>query len=733
MNHNKLVHHSSINTVDVRRIPQILLRQRFLCLGISCLFIAITGFLATNTKTNYRSTMQMLVNSNLYGGVKLNNSPLSVNSELTQPNLPVFDYSAQIKLMVSSKLIQKAVDILRPDYPGITVEDIQGSQNNQNSPLVVQQLQNRDGINQIPSQIFEVSFHDQDPVKTQRVLEALLQVYQEYNLEQQQERLKQGLTFVSTRLPQIKQDLNQAEEDLEDFRKKHNIVDPAVQSKILLESIAAIQTQQKTTRAQIKDVEARYDNLEQKIADLSQDAEIASRLNQSNRYQSLLSEVERTEIAIATEKMRYTDESPIVQQLKEQHQSQKTLLQQELKKLLGEKATNASNTRNLPSLSQQTAQVDPRLVQEFIQAQTMLKGLTAHQNSLSESEKQLTSQLSQYPQIIAEYNRLLPAVETQRKILEQLLQTQQYLGLKISQGGFDWQVLEEPGLGTATTNPKSILLLAGVVVSPILGIAVALGWGILNYTIYSAHELQKLSQVRLLGSVPKLPAHSFKPRLPMWFRRKQRNTAFSLVETSTWLPCHESLNIIYQNLQIFKHPYPFKSLLLTSALSREGKTTVALGLAASAARRHQRVLLIDANLQNPYLHKNLQLSNDWGLSLLLIDEANTQVQNYIQPIHPSIDILTAGPTPEDTIKLLSQGRMAELIKLFEETYDLVLIDAPPILGTVDTRILASYSQATVMVGRMGKVTPKELIQALEILSELNLVGVIANDVSNSQG
>lgn len=733
MNHNKLVHHSSINTVDVRRIPQILLRQRFLCLGISCLFIAITGFLSTNTKTNYRSTMQMLVNSNLYGGVTLNHNPLSVNSELTQPNLPVFDYSAQMKLMVSSKLIQKAVDILRSDYPDITVEDIQGNQNNQNSPLVVQQLQNRDGINQIPSQIFEVSFHDQDPVKTERVLQALRQVYQEYNLEQQQERLKQGLTFVSTRLPQIKKDLNQAEQNLEDFRRKHNILDPAVQSKILLESLATIQTQQKTTRAQIKDVQARYDNLEQKIADLSQDAEIASRLNQSNRYQSLLSEVERTEIAIATEQMRYTDESPIVQQLKEQHQSQKTLLQQELKKLLGEKATNASNTRNLPSLSQQTAQVDPRLVQEFIQVQTMLKGLTAHQNSLSESEKQLTSQLSQYPQIIAEYNRLLPAVETQRKILEQLLQTQQYLGLKISQGGFDWQVLEEPGLGTATTNPKSILLLAGVVVSPILGIAVALGWGILNYTIYSAHELQKLSQVRLLGSVPKLPPHSFKPRLPMWFRRKQRNTAFSLVETSTWLPCHESLNIIYQNLQIFKHPNPFKSLLLTSALSREGKTTVALGLAASAARRHQRVLLIDANLQNPYLHKNLQLSNDWGLSLLLIDEANTQVLDYIQPIHPSIDILTAGPTPEDTIKLLSQGRMAELIKLFEETYDLVIIDAPPILGTVDTRILASYSQATVMVGRMGKVTPKELIQALEILSQLNLVGVIANDVSNSQG
>jgi Mrp family chromosome partitioning ATPase len=129
----------------------------------------------------------------------------------------------------------------------------------------------------------------------------------------------------------------------------------------------------------------------------------------------------------------------------------------------------------------------------------------------------------------------------------------------------------------------------------------------------------------------------------------------------------------------------------------------------------------------------LQLCNDWGLSLLLIDDTNTQVQDYIQPIHPSIDILTAGPTPEDTIQLLSHNRMAELLKLFEQTYDLVLIDAPPILGTVDARILASYCQAIVMVARIGQVTSNQLKPAIEVLSQLNLLGIIANDVSNSQG
>jgi len=171
-------------------------------------------------------------------------------------------------------------------------------------------------------------------------------------------------------------------------------------------------------------------------------------------------------------------------------------------------------------------------------------------------------------------------------------------------------------------------------------------------------------------------------------------------------------------------------MMVTSALPGEGRTTLAMGLAASAAHMHRRVLLIDANLRSPKLHKILQLSNDWGLSLLLLDETNTEVQDYIQPIHPSIDILTAGPTPEDAVELLSSQRLKDLIELFEETYDLVLIDAPPILGTVDGRIVASYCHGIMMVGRIGWVTQTELTQAVEILNSLNLVGIIANDMSS---
>ncbi len=74
--------------------------------------------------------------------------------------------------------------------------------------------------------------------------------------------------------------------------------------------------------------------------------------------------------------------------------------------------------------------------------------------------------------------------------------------------------------------------------------------------------------------------------------------------------------------------------------------------------------------------------------------------------------------------------MKELLELFEQTYDLVLIDAPPILSTVDARIVASFCNGIAIVGRMGQVTQTELTQVIEILSRLNLIGIIANEAKD---
>jgi capsular exopolysaccharide synthesis family protein len=734
LNQGQLITTSPQSAVDIRQLSTILFRRRFLILGVSGLVMSVAIFLATITKPKYQSSMQLLVSSNLYEGLQSRNIQGNTDSQFTDPNFQVVDYTAQLRLMLSTKLIQKAVDLLRPEYPDIKVEDILGKKGKQAKPgsLVVAQLEGGTGVNKVPSQVFEITFKDQDPIKAEKVLQALKKVYQDYNIEQQKQRLNKGLSFVNDRLPTIKQEVINSENNLKQFRQKYNLLDPEAQSKIILDSLANNQKQLQSTRAELQDVRARYNNLQRKIAASPQNALISSRLSQSTRYQGLLNEIQKTELALGKERLRYIDTSPVIVNLTQQRSNQLSLLQQEIGRSLGNRAPTTPQSGKSLLTQGQMGQVDVKLLEELIQVQTASLGLVANEQSLAKSEQQLRSELSRYPTLIAEYNRLLPEVETNRKTLEQLLEAQQSLGMKIAQGGFDWQVLEEPQPGIYMGSGKTLRLAGGAVIGPILGIAIALIWEMSKDAIYSSQELQNSTNLRLLGRVPKLSLPLNKKRLSTLFLQKGSLTSGyrdKQLSVYTRLPFHETLDMIYQNIQI-SNPYAFKSLMVTSALPKEGKTTIAQGLALSAARMHRRVLLIDANMREPHLHKILELSNDWGLSLLLLDETNTPVPDYIQPIHPAIDVLTAGPIPEDAVKLLSSRRMKELIQVFEQTYDLVLIDAPAILGTVDARILATYCHQIVLVGKMGQVTRTELIQATEILGKLNVVGIIANEANN---
>ncbi|MEM7726715.1 MAG: polysaccharide biosynthesis tyrosine autokinase [Cyanobacteria bacterium P01_A01_bin.45] len=718
----------SINTlqqgiVDIKSLCRILQRRSALVVGVSSVVIAIGAVLAYQARTTYQSSMQIMVSSNLYQGVRSPRPEGGTDSDFTDPNFQVVDYTAQEQLMLSTRLVRRAVDLLDEKYPKIDVEDIKGKKG-KTSPLKVSRIEGGSGVNKVLSQVFEISYKGKSSQKVQDVLEALQQVYQNYNIEQQQERLTKGLSFVNERLPQIKKEVIKSEKNLEKFRRQYKLLDPKAQSEMLLESLAKNQLQLQTTLAQLKDVQARYVNMKQKLASSPRSALVSSRLSESTRYQTLLNEIQKTELELAQERLRYTEDSPQVKELTERRKNQMSLLEQEVGRTLGDKQIQSLGNSKILTKGQM-AGVDLKLVEELVELQTQYLGLSANEKSLRESAEETRQELSRYPTLIAEYNRLLPEVETNRKTLEQLMQAQQSLGLKIAQGGFDWQILEEPQEGVSLGSGRLLRLIAAILIGPMLGVIAALIREQFNDNIYSGEEITKLTNIRLLGTLPKIslvtPPKGF---FGLPFPKKDQSKAQAL----TLMPFHETLDMAFQNIQILKSSLPYKSLAITSSVTGEGTSTVTMGLAHSAARMHKRVLIIDANLRESSLHQVLKLSNDWGLSLLLLDETNDNLKNYIQPIHPSIDILTAGPQPEDPVKILSSGRMKELIQRFEEIYDLVLIDAPPIICTVDSRIVASFCDGVIMVARPGKVSRTQIIQSTDVLSSLNLIGIISNEV-----
>ncbi|MBD2384413.1 GumC family protein [Cylindrospermum sp. FACHB-282] len=696
--------------VLIRRFPW------FLLVFISS--TAIAGIVTFKTHPTYKSSMQLLVEPN-YQGKKVG---AGVESQFTDSNVEI-DTATQQNLMQSSGLIQKAVDKLHPEYPDITVSEVKTS-------LVLNQLRTKE--DNVATKIFQVQYTDTDPEKTQKVLAAIRQVYVEYNKQQQDSRLQKGLQIIREQLRKASDEVNASEANLQRFRKNQNLIDPESQAKAIEITLNTIEQERQTARSQYEEALARQKSLEEQLNRSPQNALVSSRLSQSTRYQGLLNEIQKTELALGQERLRFTDDTPSVQKLIEQLQSQKILLQKEVGRTLGAQSAGAFTFGETLLEQGQLGQIDLNLAGELVETQTNIVALSARDQTLAQKENDLRLQLKRFPSLLAYYNRILPQLQFSRERLEQLLRAEQQLRQELSKGGFNWEVVEEPQKGVQLGPNLQQNLLLGAVVGLMLGGIAAFIREASDDSVHTTAELEKQVALPLLGTTPKLPPANKRESVIKLPFGKPEILAPWTIQVLQSPPRWESLDLIYKNIELLNPVSDLKSLMVTSALPDDGKSALALGLAMSAARLHKRVLLIDANLRVPSLHTQLNLPNEQGLSTLLASDVTLPHQIGVPYSGSSyIDILTAGPTPGDPANLLSSPRMMQLMAAFEDNYDLVLIDAPPVLGLVDAMLTASSCRSVVMVASIGRVTRTQLTQATAMLSKLNLIGVVANGVSNS--
>ena len=699
------------------QLLSVLMRRRLWLIGGLGLSLIGAALFTLLSKPSFRSSMQLLSESN-YRSRKTDANPATPS--FADSNVEI-DNATQLNLMRSSQLLQRAVDQLKLNGSDLDVGDLQKG-------LTVSQVIEQRGNDKINTSIFEMVYTGHDRQETQAVLQAIQQVYQQYNLEQQKARLTKGLGFINEQIPQVEARVNQAEAALEQFRKKQDLIDPELQSKSMVDSLAAVQKDQRANRTELQDLQARYGALQQQLARSPQQATIAARLSQSPRYQALLNEIQKTEVATVQQRLRFK-KGPFIDQLSEQRQKQQALLQQEVQRILGSQAAAIAASGDGLIAIGQLGENDLKFASALVESQVNLTAAQARDRSLTNNELQLRGELKRFPSLLAEYNRLQPNVQVNRDTLQQLLKARQDLGLEIARGGFDWQVVEQPKVGQQIGPNWLRNLLLGAVGGLMLGGVAAFLRESADDAVRTSEDFKQQVPLPLLGMVPQVPLGEINPRsIAMPFQRAE-SLAPSMMQVIHWVPFRESLDLIYKNIQLLTAANPLRSLVVTSALAGEGKSTIALGLAISAARLHQRVLLIDADLRRPGLHKQLELPNEQGLSTLLSgDRLSSQSAIQLADTYSdlSISVLTAGPAPSDPVKLLSSRRMKELMAMFEQSYDLVIVDVPPVLGIVDAMLAASFCDGTLLVGKVGQVTRHEVTQAVTAMNRLNLVGMIAN-------
>jgi capsular exopolysaccharide synthesis family protein len=177
-----------------------------------------------------------------------------------------------------------------------------------------------------------------------------------------------------------------------------------------------------------------------------------------------------------------------------------------------------------------------------------------------------------------------------------------------------------------------------------------------------------------------------------------------------------------------------KRLLLTSPGPGEGKSTTAANLAVVFGLAGSRVLVVDADLRRPNQHRIFGLPNSSGLTNLLVS-GGVSLDNAVQrTAHERVWVLPSGPIPANPSELLGSGRMNSLLTALEQHFDIVILDAPPVLAVTDPAVLSSVVSASVVVVQHGKTRSNELKSAVQRLAVAGkpIAGIVINRVGGSQ-
>ncbi len=192
----------------------------------------------------------------------------------------------------------------------------------------------------------------------------------------------------------------------------------------------------------------------------------------------------------------------------------------------------------------------------------------------------------------------------------------------------------------------------------------------------------------------------------------------------------ESYRALRTSLLLSNLGAPPRVIMVTSALPQEGKTTTSINCAVVLAQKGIRVLLIDADLRRPSIHKTLGMGPRSGLSNVLTGSATLEQAITRSSILPNLDVLPAGTPPPNPAELLASTNMRDVLQQLRGQYDHVVVDTPPTLSVTDAVVLSPRADAIVLVIRSGQTTKQALRRSRDILMQVNakVSGVLLNAV-----
>lgn len=194
----------------------------------------------------------------------------------------------------------------------------------------------------------------------------------------------------------------------------------------------------------------------------------------------------------------------------------------------------------------------------------------------------------------------------------------------------------------------------------------------------------------------------------------------------------EAYRSLKTNIQYSSFDKKYKTIVVTSANTAEGKTTVSANLSLTLAEGEERVLLVDCDMRKPSVHKSFKITNTYGISDILLERK--KVMDVAYKYNKNLSIITAGKVPPNPAEMLASNSMTAFLEEMKKYFDYIVLDTPPVQAVADAQILSTKVDGTIVVVRAGVTKKNYVHDTINSLKKVNanIIGSVIHAVDNSK-
>ncbi len=558
------------------------------------------------------------------------------------------------------------------------------------------------------SRIIEIHYRSANKQTAANVVNTLMQTYIENNFKARFESTMQASDWLSKQLVDLQMKVETSQEKLVRYQKEHEILGIDEKQNIITEKLDELNKEFTGAESERMDKEAYYRMLQSgdpaAIASNTSGTPVDSGAQSgSGLLETLRSRRADLQIQAAELNTQFGPAYPRLVQINSQIKEIDLQLQGEVKKFVARARAQYMTA---------------------LQRENMLRDAL-------EKQKQEANKLNESA---IEYSLLKRDVETNRQLYEGLLEKLKEAGVSAGLKSNNFRIVDSARVPTSPVEPNVPRNLSFALV---LGLTTGIGLAFLleglDNTVRTTEQAHMISGFAPLGMIPlgsKTARETGAKRLVL----ASSNEAVELItHVRPQSQMAESYRALRTSLLLSNLGAPPKIIMVTSALPQEGKSTTSINTATVLAQKGVRVLLIDADLRRPSIHKTLGMGPRSGLSNVLTGSTSLEQAITRTPLLPNLQVLPAGTPPPNPAELLASSNMRDVLEELRHKYDHIVIDTPPTLSVTDAVVLSPRADAIVLVIRSGHTTKQALRRSRDILMQVNgkVAGVLLNAVDLS--